>query len=1124
MDPLAFPIFTLIFKLVVTQFDGLMSSVNGEFVRSISLIALAIETVYITHYGFLIAFELRTENSDEANLTELLYHVVVVIVVLGLLNAPAGVTPLDAFMALRRLLMLGLIGEASGSLAPIGEQVHTALGDLDSAFSVGSTLDTVLRAANSTSVMLDTPQLKSTAVTLALVSDISPQISAGILLLLNELMVRLGIALFPLVFYGILYDVSRGFFYTWLEVMFSASIQLSVSLVLIKAAVIVTTAFVTIFTGLSGAGLLAGSASVGGAVISELQASVIQAGFGLTLSALLFWVPTNMASFAGKIINDSVLKQSLGTPVTARGVHYVRRTHQAPRAKTMAIPDLSSRSLSRDDVSLSPSNRRLLNASDSSQMTIQTTQGVRSNNAAVPVLITIPHLQTAGSDGAVSSNDSPIRNMNNQSVASYGNGSVSSGGSSIGSLSVSNSSISTMTQNRERSVPAAVRVISKMDSKLPAVVKNSIQMPLARTRIFNRADSDVPVLRLRGGGSDDESQNSSTDSVGSLTNARGIYNIQNDIPVILQNDIRRFGLDYFLDEFGNRTLPVQKLEKSNDGLCWATTMAMTGYINTSLSPPSYINIRDEDYKKSMTKLVNIKKHKQYIKKYEKYMREIVSGKDYKKSMTKLVDIKKHKQYIKKYEKYMRETVSDKDYKKSINKILINYKNYAGTRMSDLFNTQGFINLQQYADSKYVYTLTPKILNKLLNKYDKGIIAGIYNGMIYGNTRTSGHAVLLTGINRDKVIYNDPNHRERQEVTFNQLNKALMPSPHSLLVKKDTFTALSFITINPYTNGVNLKDAPNYKIFHHIINMQGKYIEYLKNAQTMNTKDFEVFKEVIHFKSFLAQVDEVVRPRYNKAVKQGFIVSPLSDLKGINRPSALLTDPKTSQINKKLIDSVIVNNNISTNVLLENLNNLNQIYLNELSDNDFKNAQNSINLYLNNQVNNNNNRSYINKIINMSNQERAEELIWLKNNYTSRYEKLNYKTVSLSDKVNFIIAYSLSFTSIYKNLQLKLEKASQQTTINQFKLSLVDPSDFYISVNKNSVTAEELQGNINLIHTNNLRKINVLNTVSDLLFEIEANNIRNTEYQPLYQTVSITRKRRRNKNSNDDRQPPAINCR
>ncbi|MEY3996482.1 MAG: hypothetical protein RL344_825, partial [Pseudomonadota bacterium] len=38
MDPLAFPIFTLIFKLVVTQFDSLMSSVNGEFVRSISLI------------------------------------------------------------------------------------------------------------------------------------------------------------------------------------------------------------------------------------------------------------------------------------------------------------------------------------------------------------------------------------------------------------------------------------------------------------------------------------------------------------------------------------------------------------------------------------------------------------------------------------------------------------------------------------------------------------------------------------------------------------------------------------------------------------------------------------------------------------------------------------------------------------------------------------------------------------------------------------------------------------------------------------------------------------------------------------------------------------------------------
>jgi hypothetical protein len=175
--------------------------------------------------------------------------------------------------------------------------------------------------------------------------------------------------------------------------MFSASIQLSVSLVLIKAATIITGVFVAIFTGLSGAGLLAGSASVGGAVISELQASVIQAGFGLTLSALLFWVPTNMASFAGKIINDSVLKQSLGTPVTARGVHYVRRANQAPRAKTMAIPDLSSRSLSRGDASSSPSNRPLSNASDSSQMTRQTTDTTKTvpiNNLSTPASLGIP--------------------------------------------------------------------------------------------------------------------------------------------------------------------------------------------------------------------------------------------------------------------------------------------------------------------------------------------------------------------------------------------------------------------------------------------------------------------------------------------------------------------------------------------------------------------------------------------------------------------------------------------------------------------------------------------------------------------------------------------------------------
>jgi hypothetical protein len=294
-----------------------------------------------------------------------------------------------------------------------------------------------------------------------------------------------------------------------------------------------------------------------------------------------------------------------------------------------------------------------------------------------------------------------------------------------------------------------------------------------------------------GGGSDDESVGS-TGSAGSINNTRGRHNIQNDIPVILQDDIRRFGHDNFLNEFGNRTLPAQAFEKSDGGLCWAATMAMTGYINTSLSPPQW------------------------------------------------------------------NTVKPGDYRESIHRMLASYKNHKGLSAIDRYNTQKITLISQYADSNYAYTLTPKIVNKLLNKYDKGVMASIYTGMIEGNTATGSHAVLLTGVKDDKVIYNDPNKKERQEITIDQFNKALQPQRYTLLGKKGEFPFP--ITTNRYTSGVNLKDTPNNKIRQHIIDADQKYIAFIKNDT--NTSRSEIFKETLDFRSLLAQVDEVVRPRHN----------------------------------------------------------------------------------------------------------------------------------------------------------------------------------------------------------------------------------------------------------------------
>ncbi|MEN9911611.1 MAG: hypothetical protein RI956_55, partial [Pseudomonadota bacterium] len=668
------------------------------------------------------------------------------------------------------------------------------------------------------------------------------------------------------------------------------------------------------------------------------------------------------------------------------------------RVKEMAIADASSRGSSRNSVSSSPSTNNagipafimipdisIRNLSPNSAGLLPSIK-----SAVVPALTTVsqPQLSLAGfGDVSVSTQGSSNKGRSNQSLASYGNSSVSNGGSSV-----SSSSISTVTQNRNSKMPAVIKIVRKMESKPPALVKNSIQIPPTRATAI--------------GGGDDESIGS-TGSAGSINNIRGIHNIKLDIPLILQDDIWRFGHDNFLDDFGNRMLPAQTFEKSDGGLCWAATMAMTGYINTSLSPPSYINVKPEAYHQS------------------------------------------------------------------INRIRTNYKNHKGLSPIHEYNTQKVTLISQYVDSNYAYTLTPKIVNKLLNKYDKGVIAGIYTGMIKGNTPTGSHAVLLIGVKDDKVIYNDPNEKEKQEITIDQFNKALQPQDYTLLGKKGEFPLP--ITTNRYTSGINLKDTPNNKIRQHIIDADQKHIAFIKNDT--NTSRSEIFKETLDFRSLLAQVDEVVRPRHNKAVEAGLVESRLAKLEGINDASLPLTDSTMSQTNEKLINNITTKNNIYKNILLEGLNNLNKIYLNQidinqLSEKDSEIAQHYLNLYLDDSnIGKAAVEGSVNKLMSSPNLDRKRELDRIKKDYLSEYEKLGQTEFSLSDKLKLVIKHSAMFslihTKTYEKVQSKLGKKAQQKNNNI-------PTDFdnlYISLNKNATTKQEIENNILLIHKNNLNLFN-----------------------------------------------------
>jgi hypothetical protein len=300
MDSMAFPIFSIISAAARFGFDNYMSKAYIKLTDAVFLIALVVETAYVTHYGFLMAFQKSSENVANPNLRELLYHVITVIVILGLLKS--GTAPLDAIMALRTMV----VGSLTGSYTiPGGQQSQGYLSMLDVAMSFSNVVNSVSNSGAA-------PAMKSTAVTLSLVADASPQIAAGLLLLMNELMVRLGMALFPLVFYALLYKISRGFFMTWLNLMFSTAIELAAGAVLIKLAAEVTVIFVATLGGLE---LLNQKLPIGAPYFSEMQQSVIQACFGVTLSALLFWAPSNLAAYGGTVFNNGMLKPNIGNNV-----------------------------------------------------------------------------------------------------------------------------------------------------------------------------------------------------------------------------------------------------------------------------------------------------------------------------------------------------------------------------------------------------------------------------------------------------------------------------------------------------------------------------------------------------------------------------------------------------------------------------------------------------------------------------------------------------------------------------------------------------------------------------------------------------------------------------------------
>ncbi len=324
MDSLAYSIFSLISAYVRAIVNKQMTIAYQNLVDVITSIALLIETLYIMHYGYLIAFQKSTDSTPSPSVRDLIRHAVIVIIILAFIKIDS--LAFDALMALRQMVVGSI---TSDYVTTAGGQVALKLFAIDLAYGANNLLQTT--------VVEDAPDFQQTSMVLSIIAEASPQIVAGILLLMNEITISVGMALFPLALYATIYKITDSFFGTWFDTMLAATVQIAILVVLTSIVAQITPLFLGAIVSVN---YLADHGPVGGGIIiPHLQRSIIEAGFGMLMTMMFAWLPAQAASFSGKLINSGTTKGNLGGVMT--------KTEYEPSSDPFnRIPDKPSRSSS----------------------------------------------------------------------------------------------------------------------------------------------------------------------------------------------------------------------------------------------------------------------------------------------------------------------------------------------------------------------------------------------------------------------------------------------------------------------------------------------------------------------------------------------------------------------------------------------------------------------------------------------------------------------------------------------------------------------------------------------------------------------------------------------------------
>jgi|GEM_PF-4881819 type IV secretion system protein VirB6 len=276
MDVLGYPIFLLMSAYVGQAFEGAM---NNAYINSVALVASVgsvIMAIWVSFYGIRMAY-----GTQGYSMSDFLWR--------------AGkATLIFAIIAASTTENLSIQNMITGLRDDLVQVITNSHSSYKSQINTDLTTINLLQSAPALFLNEDNSQdQKSTLnIVLTMVGQGSPAIIGGIMLLLNELAVRIGIAVGPLMLFSLLFEGYKDLFSAWVRLLAASIISMALLAVVVGHAAVLMGIFVAVLSA-------AKALDVNGTIFTELQVAAANAGFGLILSVLIYSVPNMAARYFG---------------------------------------------------------------------------------------------------------------------------------------------------------------------------------------------------------------------------------------------------------------------------------------------------------------------------------------------------------------------------------------------------------------------------------------------------------------------------------------------------------------------------------------------------------------------------------------------------------------------------------------------------------------------------------------------------------------------------------------------------------------------------------------------------------------------------------------------------------